>query len=195
MLLFGTPDEATEDEWNSWIAKTALGAPGGTVADVFKAKAAAEDGDWSKAAQLLIPVKVISDSIKAAESYTVGKSNKRGKQSQEPAGLGSAALQAFGLKPAWIARQQENTNAYYAESRKRDAIRQDLIDTWKNSSGAGRRDAQKEIAKFNKTVPKEAKITGATLARSLKADKNNYSKHGITPGRRNIDLLQRFLGD
>lgn len=194
MLLFGTPEEANEDDWNAWVAKTAIGAPGGVVVDMLKAKEAAEEGDWTKAAGLMIPMKVVSDSIKAAESYTVGKKNAKGKQTQEPSGLTSAAIKAFGFKPAWIARQEESTDAYYKESRKRDERRQELIDEWKNSHGAGRREAQKKITLFNKGLPKDARITGATLAKALKRDKN-YSKNGITPGRRNIDLLQRFLGE
>lgn len=197
LLVFGEPRKDDQANVKAWLWDTVGGASLGLGQEKIEGLQALLDGRIMEAIEKIVPIKIVSDAVKAAREATEGKVNKRGEEVRGPSGVYSTALRVTGFKPAKIARQEEATSAFFAEAGDRKERRQELIDAWKAASGKERGLVQKEISEFNKGVPKEAKITGAVLARSLRRSKSDkkkgYTVKGVYGGRQNKDLLEKYL--
>lgn len=198
LLIFGAPQKDDLAHAKSWMFDLIAGAPVGMGVDAYTGVMAAENGDWSTAAEKIIPIKFVTDAVKAAREMNVGKVNKKGVQTQDKSGVGDAALRVLGFKPSSVARNEESKGAAYADIAARKAETQTLRDNWAAATGVDRVAAKRAIDAFNKTVPKNAQITAGSLAKSLKTKaankKKGYTVKGVYGGKQAQDILTQDLG-
>jgi len=73
MWTFGEPRRYTDEGITAYFARLAAGAPGGYALDVFTGTRMALEGEYGKAIERMLPIKVVADGIKAANGYSEGK--------------------------------------------------------------------------------------------------------------------------
>jgi hypothetical protein len=197
--LFGEPRQEKTENWQAWMWRTVTGSALGTVTSNVEGVIDITNGDFAAGVPKLLPFKALRDSVKAYQLATEGKTNKRGESTMEPLGLADAAIQAFGIKPASVARQQESVGAYYSKSNARKEARQTLLDAFKNASPSERAKVRRDIMRYNAGVPANARITMKSLSNMLKRaktdNKKGYLKKGVYSGAVNQDLAEEYLGD
>ncbi len=196
LLFFGEPKGDKVEDVKSWVFDTVMGAPMGLGVERVQGVRALLGGDFGDAAEKLVPFKFLADSVKGYRTATEGKSNKRGEQVAGPS-LISGLIQGLGFKPAAEARRQEATAAFYKQTGRRKAERQDLLDEF--TTTRDRASVRRKILRYNTTVPKEAKITMQSLEQLLKRKtsdkKKGYVRKGAYGGKLNKDLLDKYIGE
>jgi hypothetical protein len=191
---FGEPRSNEAQDWKAYVWDTVAGAPAGLVADWAKGINDLAQGDLVRAAERLIPVKALSDSIKAYRTYTEGSvSEKTGKQVMEPYSVGEAALRAFGFTPAREAEGFERSAAFYRGRDKLNDIRTQFQREWVEANGAARGRLWREIQKWNRGQPVDARLSLSELRgyqKRLQRDMKE-TKEGIRARRREQHILDR----
>ena len=175
LMSFGEPREYTESEVQSWLFKTAAGAPPGMVMDWVKGVNQVSQGEFIKAAELMIPVKVVSDSIRAYRTATEGKKSTADNQTMTPYGPGEAVARVLGFTPRREAETFERTSSYYAKQRRQGDQRTELMQDWAKAAPSDRSKMWSDIVRFNRGRPPAARITRAELM--------SYTKRRLTEAR------------
>ncbi|MGU3659233.1 PLxRFG domain-containing protein [Methylobacterium fujisawaense] len=149
LWTFGEPRKYKTSEISQWVAEQYFGASGGTVRDWREGVLAAQDADYLKAAQKILPVKVLGDTAKALNGYL-----------DEKMSLGEAGIQALGFKPTRIADQQQAKGDIIAERAKVKDKRDELRNKYLNAGSAGSRAKVKVlITEYNRTADKRMKLS------------------------------------
>jgi hypothetical protein len=150
------------------------------------------NGEFTKAAEKMIPLKAASDSIRAYRQATEGKKTAGGKQSSAPYAPSEAALRVLGFGNAREAEEGAQRGAYYRQSSKAKEERSSLLNSWVEAAPDHKAKAWAAIQKYNMTAPAESKITAKELTdkarRDAKAAKS--STLGITPNKRDKRFLE-----
>lgn len=153
MFLFGEPKNDNREGMEAYMFKLLAGAAGSLPVDWWDAMNKVKEGELLRAFELLFPVKAVADMAKAV----------RGMGEEKVSGA-EAALQAFGIRPASVAREQEKTG---------DRI-------------AARKDVEKEQRRFNKEffAPRTAQERKDANER---ADRRNVLE------RQKLDLQRQYM--
>jgi hypothetical protein len=188
------PRSADAQDLKSWAYDTITGAPGGLPLQLGAGlKDMVADGDYVRGMERLIPIKFISDSIKAYRMATEGSvSEKTGKRMMSPLSIGETISKAVGFQSA---RESEGFEANAAFHRRQDIqykTQNDFKRDWADSGSGARGRVWKEIQQWNKTQPKEARLSLSDLRKYKKrTDKDlKNAKHGITARRREEHILK-----
>lgn len=199
LVLFGEPRKQEEESIKAWVFDTVLGAPFGLGVERIKGVRALLNGEFGQAAEQLMPLKLLSDSVKAYRRATEGKVNNRGQQTEEPSGIGDSIIRGLGFTPAGEARKREATSAYFTQVGNRKKARQDLLDEFTSAQGSARTGIRRKILRYNAGVPKDARITMKQLDDLLKRHKRDqrkgYVRQGVYGGKQNQDLLDKYIGE
>jgi hypothetical protein len=196
LIMFGEPRKQEEQSVKAYLFDTVLGAPMGLGVEKIKGIRSLLDGDFSDAAEKLMPFKQLSDAVKAYSRAAEGKENERGELVEDPWGYGDAFVQALGFRPASQARAQEKRSMFFQQSKDRKAERQELLNQYVTGDRAAARVA---ILKWNAKQPKDARIKMDSLKTLLKRKasdkKKGYIKKGTYGGKLNKDLLEKYIGE
>lgn len=164
-----------------------LDKPGSAANNYLAGNFSEGNQDMSDFMEKVIPVRALSDMISAFKMATEGKVNKKGEVITEPS-IARAGLKALGFKSTTEAEDQRMVNRMYRDLRYRDKVRQDFFDRWKEATTADERQAIfAEVKAFNRTVPKEARVTWKSLQTAKKRAKKAKKVKGVYLGR-DIDL-------
>ena len=148
MVTFGEPGDFERDGVDAYLWRMFAGAPYSTINDIRLGVQDAVNGDLGKAAERIIPVKVISDAFKAANRYSEGKATTF-----------ETAINAFGVKSG---RQAEKSRDAGNDRRAREKIEtshKELTDAYLKAKTAGERvKLRAKIIEFNKTAPLRQKV-------------------------------------
>lgn len=160
LWTFGEPKKYKTSEISSWVAEQYFGASGGTIRDMRDGVIAAQDGDYLKAAQKIVPVKVLADTAKALNSWY-----------DEKISAGEAATQALGFKPTRISDQQQAKGDIIAERAQVKDKRDELRNKYLNAGSAGSRAKVKvQILQYNRTAEKRMQLSIPGLDRMREND-------------------------
>ncbi|EIZ87143.1 hypothetical protein WYO_0180 [Methylobacterium sp. GXF4] len=160
LWTFGEPRKYKTSEISQWVAEQYFGASGGTVRDWREGVLAAQDADYLKAAQKILPVKVLGDTAKALNGYLDDKMS-----------AGEAATQALGFKPTRISDQQQAKGDIIAERAKVKDKRDELRNKYLNAGSAGSRAKVKaQITQYNRTAEKRMQLSIPGLDRMREND-------------------------
>jgi len=191
---FGQPRSNEAQDWKAYAWDAVAGAPAGLVVDWAKGINDLAEGDFQRAAERLVPVKVFADSLKAYRVATEGTvSETSGKQVMSPYSGLEAFGRAMGMAPAREAEAFERSGAFYRAKENQDAARTEFQREWVDASGAARGRLWREIRKWNKDQPAEARLTISELRgyqKRMKADMKE-TKEGIRARRREEHILNR----
>ncbi|MBP33232.1 PLxRFG domain-containing protein [Methylobacterium sp.] len=165
LWTFGEPRKYKTSEISQWVAEQYFGASGGTVRDWREGVLAAQDADYLKAAQKILPVKVLGDTAKALNGYL-----------DEKMSAGEAGIQALGFKPTRIADQQQAKGDIIAERAKIKDKRDELRNKYLNAGSAGSRAKIKvQIIQYNRTADKRMQLSIPGLDRM----RDNDARQGL----------------
>lgn len=143
LWTFSEPQGSKLADKQAWVLQQ-LGAPLSLATDlVFKVPAAAGEGDWLKAAELLVPVKAPSDIIKAAREMSSGKAD-----------AWQAGLRVMGFRSGDAAEAEELESGKRV---KRENVKEERNRLWKAYYEARTPERRKEvltrIREYNKRTP------------------------------------------
>jgi hypothetical protein len=191
LMTFGEPRSNKDSDVKAWLFDTVAGAPVGLVADWVKGANALTHGDFTKAAELMVPNKFAADSIKAYRLSTEGKKSASGRQTMAPYSPLEAATRAIGFTP----RREEETaakdSAYYSASQSQKTERGGLVNGWVTAKPSDKMKAWAAIQRWNATVPASAKISMGELSSSSSRRKSTKTEGGLTVGKHDKFLLDR----
>jgi hypothetical protein len=207
LLTFGEPKKYEEESVSAWFLNLLGGAPTALLVDQAKALRALTEGDFLEAAQRVPLPKVVADTIKAADKAVYGTVSERtGKQTQPPIGLGTAALNAAGFRTAGQANASDKLGAQIAEKqagddRGREAtkVRNEYAQA---RDEAGRLKALAKARTLNRTLPADEQLTRAKLDAFAKRYRKDEEK-GLAKGafraknkaeRERLDQFDRIYG-
>jgi len=168
LAMFGQPEELSSEGIYEWLAKAAVGAPGGVLA---KALDSYQKGDYLEGVPLPKVFKNLVDARELAFTGTVDP--KTGEQYMEPVGVIEAVYKALGFRTASEAREWETGGGGYENKQEREerAERRVLMGRWSNASPSERMQIfQTEVRRWNanhKGDP-DMQITMARLMQSKK---------------------------
>lgn len=189
---FGEPKGNKESDVKSWLFDSVSGPVVSLGGDYIKGLNNIANGEFEKAAEKMIPLKMASDSLRAYRQASEGKKTAGGKQSSAPYAPSEAALRVLGFGNAREAEEGAQRSAYYRESSKAKEERSALATAWVEAAPEKKAKAWAAIQKFNMTAPKESKITAKELTdkarRDAKAEKT--STLGIMPNKRDKRFLE-----
>jgi hypothetical protein len=191
---FGEPRSNEAQDWKAYMWDTVAGAPAGLVTDWAKGINDLAEGDVVRAAERLIPIKAFSDSIKAYRTMTEGTiSEKSGKKVMSPYSATEAAFRAFGFQPSREAESYERSSSFYRGRDQQKDARSEFQREWVEANGAARGRIWRDIQKWNRGQPQDARISLSELRgyqKRMKTDMKN-TKEGIRARRREQHLLDR----
>lgn len=195
LVSFGEPREYSESEVWAWTAKTAAGAPPGLVADWFKGAHQLSQGEFVKAAELMVPLKIASDSIRAYRQATEGKKSAAGNETMEPYTAGETAARVLGFTPAREAESFERSSAFYAKSREITDQRTEFMREWETAAPSDRSKLWSRIVQYNRSQPRDVRITRSELNSYLKRRRTEASKGTVYKGMRTNARTRHVLDD
>ncbi len=194
VFTFGEPRSDKPQDLSAFIADTIIGAPGGMALDTIEGANKLFTGDISGAAQKLIPLKIIKDSIAGYKLATEGKRSAARYQSQDPQGAVSGLVKAAGLTTGATAENRERRSYFYGAQARNTADRSDLMRQYNEASSSERGQLWGKIATWNKNRPKDQRLTRAELEsykkRRQNETKNNKVVNGFKLGRRDQSLYK-----
>lgn len=191
---FGEPRNYKESDVKAWLFDTVAGAPTALVADWVKGANQLMGGNYSKAAELMVPNKFAADSIRAYREMTEGKKSGAGRQTMAPYSVAEAATRAFGFTPRREAEQSAQNSAFYSASSELKDKRKSLVDGWVTAKPADKISAWKAIQKFNTTVPKDAQI-GMGELNTAKRRRDTEKTRGTVVNGIGVNKHDRYLLD
>jgi hypothetical protein len=172
LIAFGEPKSDKQTDVKSWLFDTLAGAPAALVGDYVKGANQLAVGNFTKAAELMVPMKFAADSIRAYRTATEGKKSDNGRQVMEPYSWPEAGARALGFTPAREAESGAQYAAFKNQTTKAQQARTSLINGWVNAKGADKVQAQRAVQAFNRTAPKDQQISAKDLSTAAKRREN-----------------------
>jgi len=186
---FGEPRSNKEADVKKWAFDTLAGAPVALVGDWVRGMNELTSGNFTKAAELLVPMKFAADSIRAYRQMTEGRKGSTGKETMSPYSPLEAVTRAAGFTPAREAEQSAMNSTFYSASRQDKDQRSKLMTSWATAKPSDKLDAWKQIQSFNKGKPRDQQISMQQL--TSYADRRKKEGNAITTTRRDKDFLKQ----
>ncbi len=183
---FGEPRKPKESDVKTWLFDTVSGPVASLGIDYAKSINLIANGDYEKAAELMIPIKAASDALRAYRQSTEGKVNASGKQTSKPYSWGEAALRVAGFGSGREAEEGAANSMYYRRQQEQKDERSELISAWSKAAPADKGKAMAAVTKWNQQQPAEVRIKTSELVK--KKDTSNTVR-GIKPTRRDKHIL------
>lgn len=195
LLTHGDPRKTDNANVKTWLFDTVIGAPGTLVGEWVQGIDMLTDGRIMEATEKLLPVKVMSDSLKAYRLATEGKKTEAGRETMEPLSLPEAVIQGLGATPSRVSEKAKFSKQYFSKKEEGATTRQKQMGLWLNASGAVAKDkAWDNIKEWNKGKTESERITMQDLVKSQRRRDVNKKKEvgGITPDKRSTPLLKEL---
>ena len=190
LLSFGEPKSDKKNDVKAWAFDTLAGAPTALVGDWVSGANELAAGNFTKAAELLVPMKAASDSIRAYRQATEGKRSANGRALSEPYGLGEAATRALGFTPAREAEESSKASAFKRQSQAQSDKKSELTAAWVNAKGSERARVWAQIQTWNRSVEPNARITMNSLSSAQKRRGNDTP--GVKATKSNQHILRKL---
>jgi hypothetical protein len=188
---FGEPRKAKEADVKTWLFDTISGPVASLGIDYAKSINLIANGEYEKAAELMIPIKAASDALRAYRQSTEGKISATGKQTSKPYGWGEAALRVAGFGSGREAEEGAANSMYYRRQEEQKNERSQLMSAWTSAKPDDKMKAMAAITKWNQQQAPEVRIKTSELtsrAHKQEVDKRS-SVRGIVPTKRDKHIL------
>ena len=182
LLTFGEPRSTKEADVKSWLFQTLAGAPAALVGDWVKGANALTEGNFTRAAELMVPMKFAADSIRAYRQATEGKKSGTGRDTLSAYTPFEAAVRSIGFTPRREAEDSARRSAFFSAQKQSSGERADLMNKWITAKPAEKTKAFAAIRKWNSGQPKDAQISMADLTKAAKRRKTEESDGAVTAG-------------
>lgn len=192
---FGEPKSNEKSDVKSFLFDNLAGAPVGLLGDWGSGASHLLAGDFQRAAEKLIPLKVASDSLKAYRQLTEGTiSPNSGKQVMSPYSASEAVTRALGFSPARESESFERSGIYYRRQQAQEDTRTEFQKEWVAATPAAKGRIWREVVKWNRSVAPEARLTIGDMRsyqKRLERDKKE-TVEGIRAKKREETLLRNI---
>ncbi len=162
-----TPDTMQRNDLLGYAGSILLGAPGSTLFDWADAAKLMIDGEFAKAFEKAVPIKMASDTVRAYEQWEGGKMTPY-----------EAAVKSIGFQPARMANIEEERGAEIKEDKKVSDERKRLYREYVNADTPGELVKVKaRIREFNEAQPKNGrKLSIKSLEKKRQEELNRYTE-------------------
>lgn len=140
------PDKLDRAGLTEYMGSLLLGAPGSTLFDWFDATRLVFDGEFQKALEKSVPIKMVSDTMRGVDQLQSGK--------MTPV---EAAVKSIGFQPSRIANIEDEKGSEIRDSKAVSDERKKLIRDYINATSQG------EIAKLKAKIREFEKRTGRRI--------------------------------
>ena len=188
---FAEPKSSKDSDVKSWMFDTLAGAPAALVGDWVRGMNALTAGDFTKAAELMVPMKFASDSIKAYRLASEGKRGSTGKETMSPYSPIEAAVRAIGFTPQREAEEGAKRSAFYSASKGESEERTKLVGKWVSAKPTEKINAWKSIQSWNRDKPRDAQISMGDLTRAASKRQSENNSGGTRTTKRDKYLHDR----
>jgi hypothetical protein len=193
LTSFGEPRSNKDTDVKSWLFDTIAGAPVALLGDWVKGSHALIAGNFAKAAELLVPTKVLADALRAYRQSSEGKKSATGRETMTPYTPTEALTRVMGFTPAREAEQGAQRGAFYGKQTRAKDDRQNLIGQWATAKPDEKGRAWTAIVAWNKGQPEQQRIKMSELSTAAKRrvieEKSTGSTQGIRTNKRDKFLL------
>lgn len=195
LMTFGEPKSNKDTDVKSWLFDTLAGAPAALISDWVKGANQLTSGNFTKAAELLVPNKFAADSIRAYRQLTEGKKTSAGRQTMGNYTPREAVTRALGFTPAREAEDSARRSAFYSDQKRQSGERHELIGAWVSARPAEKQKAWRAIQKWNAEKAKDAHISMKDLTSAAKRrdteDRTGTVQGGIRTTKRDKHIFDR----
>lgn len=161
------PDKLDREGLTEYMGSLLLGAPGSTLFDWFDATRLAFDGEFQKALEKAVPIKMVSDTMRGIDAVSSGK--------MTPV---EGAVKSIGFQPSRIANIEDDKGADIRESTKVSDERKKLFKDYINATSPG--DLAKikaRIREFNAAQPNNGrKLSIKSLEKLRQKELERYAQ-------------------
>lgn len=187
LMLFGEPQSNHPSDIMNWVYGLIGGVPAGLGNDAVTTMANIRDGKYEQALESGIPVKGITDIMKAMREYSEGKPTASGMPGMAPLGPFGAVVQALGWTPEQVSRYGEAKHVL-TERRQEQAdmsseIRRQFL-------GGDRAGAIQRLKEWNLDNPDSPMNVQSLLKAEQQAKGSEAFGQKITP--RNREMLEEL---
>lgn len=155
MFTFGEPKKYDKENLSAYAFNLAFGAPGGTVMDVVDGFRKVGDGEWATGLAQMLPIKVVADTLRAANGYSEGKVTEV-----------ERVMNIFGVRSGRQAEKSEEIGSNIRKMQDMEATYKKLSRQYMRAQTAGERTLLRaRIAEHNKVAPLRYKIFPNALDR------------------------------
>jgi len=154
LLAFGEPKTTSPQDVQNWFVNAALGTPWGLGTDAYTGYQDLLNGDYGKAANLLLP-KALADLNKSYQLGSEGKLTGKGNMLVPEVGPLGLLGQALGFVPSQVSEAQQARAAYGQELSEQRAEREQVVRLW---HGGDRAAALQAMQAYNQRHP-DARMT------------------------------------
>jgi len=189
---FGEPRSQKEADVKTWLFDSLSGPVVSLGGDWIKGVNNIANGNFEKAAEQMIPLKMAADSLRSYRQYSEGKKSATGKQTMTPYTPTEAGLRVLGFGSGREAEVGAATGAFYRQSQAQKEARTELVNAWVQAKPSDKSQSWAAIQKWNKDQPAEAKIAPKELTDKVKRDTKSAASSpygGIVANKRD----KRFL--
>ena len=191
---FGEPQTMKENDVLAWMFKSLSGPVASLIGDWTKGASKLANGEFVKGAELIVPMKGAADSIRAYRQATEGKKSATGRETMSAYTPSETALRALGFGSGREAEIGAARGAYYNASNAQKERRAELITAAAQAKGGDKVKAMTAIAKFNQSVPEQARIKPKDIASKVRSLTDDGMVMGIKADKKNKYLLDRARG-
>lgn len=153
MWIFGEPKRETAESVESYLLRQVAGSAGSLALDGMQGIRDLAGGDWAKGLEKLVPIKTLSDLVKAANRYSEGKTTAY-----------EVGLNAFGFKSGRQAEASRDTGNKIRARSDIESRRKKLEKAYLGARTKGEQIKIKaQIVEHNKTAPLRLKVFPGAL--------------------------------
>lgn len=163
LMTFGAPKSNKQADVKSWLFDTMAGAPVGYLMDQVAAAQALMKGDVTTALEKSVPIRAVTDVVKAVDGISGPKLNDDGRERRPAMTPYQAAVRAVGFTPSTVTENYKKNIAFAKASKAQQKQRSDFMAAWVQASSGERLRLWGRIEQYNRTVPAEVKITRNAL--------------------------------
>lgn len=191
-MPMGSPKSMKAGDLLEYAAGAFAGAPLSMIAEYPAGMQALWEGNVVEAARVLLPLKMVADSVQAYQRATEGKRTVGGRQSLDPYSLGEAVTKAIGFTPGRDAETGEMRAAISGDQRKLREERTKLVTKWVTATPAEKTAIWRQVQQWNAGQPESNRVTMADLTRAQQRRKAEQGKpegaHGLRTTKRDSFL-------
>jgi hypothetical protein len=196
LAVFGEPQSYSKGDISAWLLQIMGGAPFGEISPMTIGEGikALQEGDYAKATQVFVPLKLVSDWAKAWQGMYKGFPTKTGAPGMEPYSAGETFMQSLGLTPARKERFREASEAEYRAEQATRTEHSELLNALGTATTEpDRMKARMQIAAFNLRNP-DARITPQDVMRAARRQTapSGLGKTLYRGNRERIQSLQNY---
>ena len=195
LMTFGEPRGNTEKDAKAYLFDFVAGAPGSLIVEWGKGMSALSEGNVVKAAEQMVPIKVLSDTVKAFRLATEGKKSATGRETMTPYSPQEAVIRALGFTPGREAETGAMRAAVGGAQRKFGEQRRKLVQDWVTATPSSKSSQWSKIQRWNRGQPEDAQISMKDLTAAAKRRKTEETSgayvNGIRTNKRDAHLAEQ----